>query len=290
MSRREFMEELKKLLSGISDEEKDEALKYYEDYFEEAGSGNEEQVIQELGSPQKVAAMIKADLEEGSEKSGEFTEWGYTDERFEEKETPATKEQAASETEDKTGAREESHSRGYSYGGSENSRGYSYGGSENSRGYSYGGNETGKGYTHKGNGTDVSGSGEKAPWTSRTLKIVLIILIIIAAFQGLLPVLISILAVVAVLILAAASSFAVLVIASAALALAGICVTVIGSVSLIADLPTAMMTMGIGILLFVIGIILTAASVKLCLVMYPAMYRAVVNICRRIVHRKKRTA
>ena len=279
MSRREFMEELKKLLSGISDEEKDEALKYYEDYFEEAGSGNEEQVIQELGSPQKVAAMIKADLEEGSEKSGEFTEWGYTDERFEEKETPATKEQAASETEDKTGAREESHSRGYSYGGS-----------ENSRGYSYGGNETGKGYTHKGNGTDVSGSGEKAPWTSRTLKIVLIILIIIAAFQGLLPVLISILAVVAVLILAAASSFAVLAIASAALALAGICVTVIGSVSLIADFPTAMMTMGIGILLFVIGIILTAASVKLCLVMYPAMYRAVVNICRRIVHRKKRTA
>lgn len=279
MSRREFMEELKKLLSGISDEERDEALKYYEDYFEEAGSGNEEQVIQELGSPQKVAAMIKADLEEGSEKSGEFTEWGYTDERFEEKETPATKEQADSETEDKTGAREESHSRGYSYGGS-----------ENSRGYSYDGNETGKGYTHKGNGTDVSGSGEKAPWTSRTLKIVLTMLIIIAAFPGLLPVLISILAVVAVLILAAASSFAVLVIASAALALAGICVTVIGSVSLIADFPTAMMTMGIGILLFVIGIILTAASVKLCLVMYPAMYRAVVNICRRIVHRKKRTA
>lgn len=273
------MEELKKLLSGISDEERDEALKYYEDYFEEAGSGNEEQVIQELGSPQKVAAMIKADLEEGSEKSGEFTEWGYTDERFEEKETPATKEQADSETEDKTGAREESHSRGYSYGVS-----------ENSRGYSYGGNETGKGYTHKGNGTDVSGSGEKAPWTSRTLKIVLTMLIIIAAFPGLLPVLISILAVVAVLILAAASSFAVLVIASAALALAGICVTVIGSVSLIADFPTAMMTMGIGILLFVIGIILTAASVKLCLVMYPAMYRAVVNICRRIVHRKKRTA
>lgn len=279
MSRREFMEELKKLLSGISDEERDEALKYYEDYFEEAGSGNEEQVIQELGSPQKVAAMIKADLEEGSEKSGEFTEWGYTDERFEEKETPATKEQADSETEDKTGAREESHSRGYSYGGS-----------ENSRGYSYDGNETGKGYTHKGNGTDVSGSGEKAPWTSRTLKIVLTMLIIIAAFPGLLPVLISILAVVAVLILAAASSFAVLAIASAALALAGICVTVIGSVSLIADFPTAMMTMGIGILLFVIGIILTAASVKLCLVMYPAMYRAVVNICRRIVHRKKRTA
>lgn len=279
MSRREFMEELKKLLSGISDEERDEALKYYEDYFEEAGSGNEEQVIQELGSPQKVAAMIKADLEEGSEKSGEFTEWGYTDERFEEKETPATKEQADSETEDKTDAREESHSRGYSYGGS-----------ENSRGYSYGGNETGKGYTHKGNGTDVSGSGEKAPWTSRTLKIVLTMLIIIAAFPGLLPVLISILAVVAVLILAAASSFAVLAIASAALALAGICVTVIGSVSLIADFPTAMVTMGIGILLFVIGIILTAASVKLCLVMYPAMYRAVVNICRRIVHRKKRTA
>lgn len=239
MSRKAFMEELKKLLSGISDEEREEALQYYEDYFEEAGSGNEEQVIQELGSPQKVAAMIKADLEEGSEKSGEFTEWGYTDDRFEEKETPATKEQAASEKEDKT---------------------------------------------------DSSGSGEKAPWTSRTLKIILIVIIIIAAFPAVFPVLISILAVAAVLILAAASFFVALVAASAAMALAGICVTIGGIVSLGADLSVAMMTMGIGILLFVIGILLTAASVKLCLVMYPAMYRAVVNICRRFLHRKKHTA
>lgn len=277
MSRREFMEELKKLLSGISDEERDEALQYYEDYFEEAGSGNEELVIQELGSPQKVAAMIKADLEEGSEKSGEFTEWGYTDERFEEKETPATKEQAASETE--TDAEEESHRRGYSYGTG-----------KKSQGYSYGGNETGKGYTYNGNGTEGSGSGKKAPWTSRTLKIVLVILIIIAVLPGVFPVLISILAVVAALIFAAALFFAVLVIASAVLALAGICVMIGGGVSLTADFPAAVMTMGIGILLFVVGIILTAASVKLCLVMYPAIYRAVVNICRRIVHRKKRTA
>lgn len=82
MSRREFMEELENMLGNIQDAEREEALQYYNDYFDEAGSDNEEQVIMELGTPAKVAAIIKTSLQENVNESGEFTETGYTDPRF----------------------------------------------------------------------------------------------------------------------------------------------------------------------------------------------------------------
>ncbi len=83
MNRTQFMEQLKKLLSDISEAERQEALDYYESYFDEAGPENEAAVIRELGSPGKVAAIIKADLNEGSEDYGEYTENGYRDTREE---------------------------------------------------------------------------------------------------------------------------------------------------------------------------------------------------------------
>ena len=62
MNRVQFMEQLKKLLSDISEEERQEALEYYESYFDDAGEDQEAEVIRELGSPGKVAAIIKEDL------------------------------------------------------------------------------------------------------------------------------------------------------------------------------------------------------------------------------------
>ena len=61
-----------------------EALDYYESYFDEAGEAEEASVIQKLGSPGKVAAIIKADLRENSDSAGTYTEKGYYDERTEE--------------------------------------------------------------------------------------------------------------------------------------------------------------------------------------------------------------
>lgn len=84
MRRAEFMKELEYLLQDIPDEEKEEALAYYRDYLEEAGDENEEQVIREFGSPERVAAIIRSDLNGNLENGGEFTESGYQDERFRE--------------------------------------------------------------------------------------------------------------------------------------------------------------------------------------------------------------
>ena len=81
MNRAQFMEQLAKLLSDISEEERQEALDYYESYFDDAGADQEANVIRELGSPGKVAAIIKADLKDSSQNYGEYTERGFADDR-----------------------------------------------------------------------------------------------------------------------------------------------------------------------------------------------------------------
>ena len=62
MNRIEFMTELASLLQDIPAEERRDAMQYYNDYFDDAGEDQEQQVIDELESPQKVAEKIKADM------------------------------------------------------------------------------------------------------------------------------------------------------------------------------------------------------------------------------------
>lgn len=82
MNRESFMRELEYLLQDIPDEDKADALAYYRDYLEEAGEENEEAVIKEFGSPERIAAIIRSDIDGVLEDGGEFTESGYRDERF----------------------------------------------------------------------------------------------------------------------------------------------------------------------------------------------------------------
>ena len=80
MGRKEFMEQLAALLGDISPQEREEALDYYERYFDEAGD-DLQQAIDHLGSPQKVAQDIKSGLkgeyfytENGAESAASDTE------------------------------------------------------------------------------------------------------------------------------------------------------------------------------------------------------------------------
>lgn len=61
MNKQEYLEELKKRLQGAAQEDIEDALRYCEEYFEDAGIEHEEQVIDELGNPAKFAAQIKAE-------------------------------------------------------------------------------------------------------------------------------------------------------------------------------------------------------------------------------------
>lgn len=64
MNQQEFVARLEELLDDISPEERKEALDYYRSYFEDAGIENEQRVIKELESPEKLAQTIKEGLQE----------------------------------------------------------------------------------------------------------------------------------------------------------------------------------------------------------------------------------
>lgn len=79
MNRIEFMSQLEGLLSDVSNAEREEALKYYNDYFDDAGKEQEDQVIKELKSPEIVAKIITGGLNDTEGVNGEFTENGFQD-------------------------------------------------------------------------------------------------------------------------------------------------------------------------------------------------------------------
>jgi uncharacterized membrane protein len=64
MNREEFLRKLEAMLDGISQSEKSEAMQYYNDYFDDAGVENEQEVMNSLGSPETVAKIIKQELNE----------------------------------------------------------------------------------------------------------------------------------------------------------------------------------------------------------------------------------
>ena len=59
MTKYEFLGDLSRLLADLPEEERKQALHYYEDYFADAGEDNEQDVLKELGSPEAIADQIK---------------------------------------------------------------------------------------------------------------------------------------------------------------------------------------------------------------------------------------
>ncbi len=77
MNRAEFMRRLAELLGDVAPTEREEAIQYYNDYFDDAGTENESGVIASLGTPEELARTIKAGLNDGGS-GGEFTESGFS--------------------------------------------------------------------------------------------------------------------------------------------------------------------------------------------------------------------
>ena len=73
MRKDEYLSRLESLLSDISADEREDAMSYYRDYFEDAGPEREDELSEELGSPEKVAAQIKRDLGVGENATGSYS-------------------------------------------------------------------------------------------------------------------------------------------------------------------------------------------------------------------------
>ena len=141
------------------------------------------------------------------------------------------------------------------------------------------GSRAGSAQNGSGNGSGSATGGTKTsrPWTSNTLKLILVIAIAIVLW----PVTLGIALTVFGIVVAVVCFFAVLVIAAVSIMIAGGVTVVVGLVAAIAVPPAALVTAGIGILLFVFGLVATVGAVKLCIIVYPAMLRGFVNLCRR---------
>lgn len=230
MSRIEFMNELRALLQDISAEERDEAMQYYNDYFDDAGAENEQGVIKELGSPQKVAQTIKAGLGargDGEDIYSEYSETGYQDTRFEEKESPATRE----------------------------------------------------GYRSTAQGAGGNAADGK-PWTSGTLKVILIILILVIGVPVVLPAAGGILLAILGVLIGIVGIVAAVLFTGIALAIAGIATGMVGIVQLFHSPAVGFGLMGMGCLLLAAGAALTALTWWAFFKIVPPVFRWFVELCR----------
>lgn len=62
MNRKEYIAELVQKLASMPEDERMSAISYYQEYFDEAGVENEQEVINHLGTPSQVARQILADF------------------------------------------------------------------------------------------------------------------------------------------------------------------------------------------------------------------------------------
>ena len=62
MTRKEYMEQLRKYLKRLPKEDYDNAIEYFSEYFDEAGPENEQQVMEELGQPKEAARELLLNL------------------------------------------------------------------------------------------------------------------------------------------------------------------------------------------------------------------------------------
>ncbi len=66
MTRQEYLSELNTHLMSLSAEERENAVRFYDEYFEDAGPANEQVVIEELGKPFALAKSIICEQSEYS--------------------------------------------------------------------------------------------------------------------------------------------------------------------------------------------------------------------------------
>jgi uncharacterized membrane protein len=269
-------------------EEREEALKYYNGYFEDAGEDHEEEIIKELGTPKKVAAIIKADLNSNAEERearGYFTEKGYEDTSYHDDKyeiVGAGKNKSKSNNSESSNPdnsnRTESRQNSYQYGQGKNKNQ-----NENNRqgfGYqqnSYSQTSTGNQGTDPRQGYAQGKAG--ASRNTRNSNTGLILLIAIFTFPVWLPILLSVFGIVIGVVTTIIGLIFGFGAAGVALIGVGIALFIAGLVQI--SIPFfGILMIGGGLVVLGIGMLLTLACVLLCKKVLPALIRGVVNICR----------
>jgi hypothetical protein len=270
MNRAEFMERLTACLGDVPQTEREEAIQYYNDYFDDAGAENEAGVIASLGTPEELAKSIKAGLADGGN-AGEFTEAGF---------------QSYGESH-KNAVADSSYTQKTNYGqnaGTYNgqSGGY-YGqnvGNSGEYGSPYGQNN---GYYSQNTQAQPNGSTQKKKLSGSMIALIVIAAILTSpVWAGILAGLFGL----AVGIVATLFGILVAVLGvGLGCAVAGFLVFCAGVVSLFAAPIFGVCLIGSGMVVFAIGLVFIWLLVLLAGVAVPRLIRGIGELCRRLFHR-----
>lgn len=257
MNRIDFINQLESLLQNISPAERVEAIQYYNDYFNDAGVENEQDVIEALGNPAKVAENIKRDL------SGTYTEGTF--------QRAASSDRAVVEYGKETGGQEGSGDYGSAYG----------------RSYQ---NNYQEGFRKSYENTGYSGSSETTYSPEKKLSTGMLILIITVCVLaspigiGLVGGVFSLAAGLAVAWFTAIVGFGAGALALFActlgLGFAGICMLFVSPAVGIGLIGGGLFCAGLGLLFLMLTIAMAGIAT-------PAIFRGIISFCR-VIFRKRR--
>lgn len=282
MNRAEFMERLTALLSDVPPTEREAAIQYYNDYFDDAGEGNEQGVIASLGSPEDIARSIKAGLLDGGN-AGEFTESGfrgYAEQRR--NEVMRTQDGEERQTGQNGGPQQQFTGQQYTYGGPGN-QSNAYGGPGN-QGNAYGG-PSGQRNAYGGPGGQAAGNNPPPKQGMSGGMIALIVTLAVLSspvwlgllgglfggsvglFAGLFGIFLAFLAVGVVMIIV------------------GIALVITGIVSMFGMPLGGLCLVGVGLILIAFGLVFLWLTVLVVGTAIPALIRGIVSLCRKIFHK-----
>lgn len=252
MNREEFLSRLTALLQDVPPAEREEAVQYYQDYFDDAGEGNEAGVIASLGSPEELAKSIKAGLADGGN-GGEFTESGFYG--YEQR----NKNQIMS-----TNQSEEESQGQWQPGGTHWQQGKAGGNADGGR-------------------TDSEKKQTEKPMSAGKMALLVLLVILLSPvwigvlgglfggavglFGGLLGVLIAVLTV------------------GVVLTVVGIALVIAGITSVVGMPLGGLCLAGAGLMMTGVGLVFAWLTVLVVGKAIPALVRGIVNLCGRIFHR-----
>lgn len=279
MNRAEFMSRLTALLQDVPPAEREEAITYYNEYFDDAGEGNEAGVIAALGSPEELARSIKAGLSDGGN-GGEFTESGFHG--YEQR----NKNQLMSTDEAQGGAQGNgsAYQNGPQAGGFQ---GNAYGQQADGAGNAYGaygqangtGNASGA-YRQQTNGQSTP---QKKPMTGGQIALIIVLAVLLSPvwigvlgglFGGGVGILAGLLGI-----------FIAFLVVGVVLTVTGIALVIAGFATIFGAPLGGLSLVGGGLIMVAVGLVFVWLMVLVVGTAIPALFRGCVNLCRRFFHR-----
>jgi len=247
MEKKEFIARLTELLQNLPEEERAEAVNYYEEYFADAGESREAETIAELGSPEQVAATIRENLYGREENGGVYTETGYHKSTARPIELELVPKESGKQTET---------------------------GGETAK------QDTGEATKQQSFFEDIPTSKQKKNPVLTGIFIVLFAIPIGILFFVAVSVAIALLSAVFGVVIAIAA-------VTVTLLITGVILAVVGIAHLASSLPSGLVLCGIGFLLFGIGVLCLMLSVWICGTLLPAAVKGIIRLCKGNAHRGK---